>query len=192
MHRTEVTVRDFREFVKATHHRTEAEEKGERWSWSHPRAYKLDDSQPVMYVTRKDAAAYCSWVGGRLPTDTEWTWAFRAGETVTGHLWYGVDDRYVWYRENSEARPHPVARKLPNAWGLYDMEGNAWEWTRIDPGGKWPYAIRGGAWITCPVIEGAPKPADQVAADTDGPFSRCPSAGTAAHIRDDIGFRCAR
>jgi formylglycine-generating enzyme required for sulfatase activity len=185
---TEVTVRDFTLFMKSSAYRTEAEQAGERWTWANPRGFRLAARQPVVYVTLKDAEAYCAWAGGRLPTEAEWTYAFRAGQTVTGRLWWNTDGRYVWYRENSRAQPHPVGQKLPNAWGLYDMEGNVWEWTRSAPGDKWPAAIRGGSWVTCPIIEGAP--GEQRGPD-DGPFTRCPSTGALAHARDDIGFRCA-
>ncbi len=188
MGRTEVTVARFRDFVKATGHRTDAEKAGENWNWANPRAFKLADEQPVVYVSMDDAAAYCAWSGGRLPTESEWTYAFRAGgNTIRGHLWWDPDGRYVWYRENSKASPQPVGRKLPNAWGLYDMEGNAWEWTRSEPDEKYPGMIRGGSWITCPLIEG--KPGEQRPPDA-APFTRCPSSG--AHIRDDVGFRCVR
>ena len=190
MHKTEVTVGHFREFVKATGYITETEKAGSRWFWSNTRAFKVADRQPVVYVSLKDAEAYCSWIGARLPTEPEWTYAFRAGETITGHLWWNTDGRYVWYRENSGAQPQPVGRKLPNAWGLHDMEGNAWEWTRTVPPEKAPAAIRGGSWIACPAIEGAPKQPGEKSGQEYQPFSRCPSMGD--HIRDDVGFRCAR
>jgi formylglycine-generating enzyme required for sulfatase activity len=183
---TEVTVQQFRSFVRQSGYRTEAERKGDRWTWSLPRSYKLQDRQPVMYVTAGDAEAYCSHIGGRLPTEAEWSYAFQAGEGVQGRLWWNTDGRYVWFRENSEFRPHPVGQKLPNAWGLYDMEGNAWEWTRTAASAGPPYWIRGGSWITCPVIEGRPG-----SVPAGGPFTRCGSDGK-VHLRDDIGFRCAK
>ena len=189
MNKTEVTVGDFREFVDATGYRSETELNGSRWNWSNARAFHVEDSQPVVYVSLKDAEAYCSWIGARLPTEDEWTYAFRAGETVAGHLWWNTDGRYVWYRENSNSSPQPVGEKPPNAWGLHDMEGNAWEWTRTGAEYYTPAAIRGGSWVTCPVIESAPKlPGENDTGYT--PFSRCPSNGD--HIRDDVGFRCAR
>jgi formylglycine-generating enzyme required for sulfatase activity len=184
--RTEVTVEQFRRFVRQTGYRTEAEERGDAWVWSRPRAYKLQDRQPVMYVSAGDAEAYCSYAGGRLPTEAEWSYAFRAGGSAQGNLWWNTDGRYVWFRENSGFTPHPAGEKLPNAWGLFDMEGNAWEWTRATDASGPPYWIRGGSWITCPLIEGAPGPNQR-----SGPFTRCGSDGT-AHVRDDIGFRCAK
>jgi len=184
---TEVTVAQFRRFVEATGYRTVAEERQMPQNWAKPRGYPLLDEQPVLWVALPDAEAYCAWAGGRLPTEEEWAYAFRANETVQGHLWWNTDGRYVWYRENSDARPQPVGTKLPNAWGLYDMEGSAWEWSRNPGDEKYPGAIRGGSWVTCPGIEGKPTPEGA----SFSPFTRALSNGT-AHIRDDIGFRCAR
>jgi formylglycine-generating enzyme required for sulfatase activity len=184
--RTEVTVEQFRRFVRQAGYRTEAEQKGDDWTWFRPRAYRLQNQQPVMYVTANDAEAYCAYIGGRLPTEAEWSYAFQAGEGRQGRLWWNTDGRYVWFRENSDFSPRPVGTKLPNAWGLYDMEGNAWEWTRTTESSGPPYWIRGGSWITCPVIEGRPG-----AVPAGGPFTRCGSDGK-VHLRDDIGFRCAK
>ncbi len=66
-----------------------------------------------------------------LPTEAQWEYACRAGTTTT-HYWGDVlDDDYVWYSSNSDSdEVHPVGTRLPNAWGLYDMNGNVWEWGR--------------------------------------------------------------
>jgi formylglycine-generating enzyme required for sulfatase activity len=65
----------------------------------------------------------------RLPTEAEWEYAARAGTTGnyggTGDL-----DEMGWHLDNSEEHTHPAAQKQPNAWGLYDMHGNVWEWTQ--------------------------------------------------------------
>lgn len=184
----EVTVGEFRRFVEAQAYKTVAEERGDTYTWAKPRSYRLADNLPVTYVTLRDAEAYCAWVGGRVPSETEWTYAFRAGaEREQGHLWWNTDGRYVWFRENSDARPHKVGTRLPNAWGLFDMEGNVWEWTLAPKWEKYKAMIRGGSWVTCPFIEGRPKEGGP----DRGRFTRCSSDGL-VHLRDDIGFRCAR
>jgi formylglycine-generating enzyme required for sulfatase activity len=84
--------------------------------------------------------------GFRLPTEAEWEYACRAG---TQGPRYGDLNEIAWYRENSGGRPHPVGLKQANAWGLYDMLGNVWEWCSdlYDPEVYGPYRIfRGGGW----------------------------------------------
>ncbi|WP_030162392.1 MULTISPECIES: formylglycine-generating enzyme family protein [unclassified Glycomyces] len=85
--------------------------------------------------------------GYRLPTEAEWEYACRAGTTGPR---YGDLDAIAWHRGNSDERPHPVGRKQPNAWGLHDMLGNAWEWCWdvYDAEVYRDYrVIRGGGWF---------------------------------------------
>ncbi|MCE7972977.1 MAG: hypothetical protein DYG92_01440 [Leptolyngbya sp. PLA1] len=87
-------------------------------------------------MTRKNAEEFCRWLSWksgkvfRLPTAEEWEHACRAGAKTAYP--FGDDAKllgeHAWYAENSDATPHPVKSKKPNAWGLYDMLGNVQEW----------------------------------------------------------------
>jgi len=89
------------------------------------------DNLPVENVSWNDAKEFCrrlSQMTGkeyRLPTEAEWEYACRAGTTGD---YAGELDAMAWYNENSGGKTHPVGQKQPNAFGLYDMHGNVWEW----------------------------------------------------------------
>jgi formylglycine-generating enzyme required for sulfatase activity len=82
-------------------------------------------NRPAKTVTWDEARDYCRAIGGRLPTEAEWEYAARAGSTQPR---YGDIDRIAWYSGNSGAQTHDVGQKQPNAFGLYDMLGNVWQW----------------------------------------------------------------
>ena len=84
------------------------------------------DQRPVEMVNWGEATAYCTAVGMRLPTEAEWEYAARARSTVAR---YGDLDPIAWYEKNSDNQSHEVGQKRPNAWKLFDMLGNVWEWT---------------------------------------------------------------
>lgn len=89
----------------------------ERVSW--------DDVQE--FIARLNAAN--PGAGYRLPTEAEWEYAARAG-TTGDYGGTGVLDEMGWYADNAGDGTHPVAQKLPNAWGFYDMHGNVSEWVQ--------------------------------------------------------------
>jgi formylglycine-generating enzyme required for sulfatase activity len=128
------------------------------------------DDCPVESVSWNDAQKFIEKLNRkekgsqyRLPTEAEWEYACRAG---TRTRYYTGDseedlDRAGWYGRNSGGKTHPVGRKEPNGFGLYDMHGNVWEWCQdwygdypngsvIDPKGPSSGSsrvLRGGSWI---------------------------------------------
>jgi formylglycine-generating enzyme required for sulfatase activity len=138
--KTEVTVAQFRAFVEAAGY----EKQG--WNWErrcsdhmgpaenrpcqNPGFEQTDDC-PIVRVDYNDARAFCEWLSQqtgqffRLPTEAEWEYACRAG-TATDYS--GDIEQMAWFDATSDGLIHPVARKKPNPWGLYDMYGNVSEW----------------------------------------------------------------
>jgi formylglycine-generating enzyme required for sulfatase activity len=181
----EVTVGQFRVFVTATNYRTEAETDGvggcmldaglgekvfdTKLNWRNPGYPNPQaDDEPVVQVSWNDAMAFCKWLSKqerrhyRLPTEAEWEYACRAGTTTR---WASGDsaellDAIAWTPKSDVSAPRPVGRKAPNAFGLFDMHGNVWEWCldrygpyragpEINPHGPTvgnQRVLRGGAW----------------------------------------------
>lgn len=114
--------------------------------------------------------------GYRLPTESEWEYACRAG---TLGARYGNIDDIAWYRGNSGGYVHPVGTRAPNAHGLHDMLGNVWNWCwdHYDPDVYGNYRVlRGGGWL-------------------DEHWSCRASVRRRSHpafLSDDVGFRVAR
>ncbi len=160
---TEVTVGQWRRFTDSTGYRTEAETnhgmfvwiggptrfaKRAGLSWRDP-GYPQDDTYPVAGISWHDAQKFCAWLTARekaagrlpegygytLPTEAQWEYACRAGDT--GPDMEKAPGDYAWFAGNSDGHAHPVATKRANAWGFYDMIGNAWEWC-LDWYGKYP------------------------------------------------------
>lgn len=130
-------------------------EKDPKLTWENP-GQAQTDRDPVVCVSWQDARAYIAWLnrkahrGGaasangpyRLPSEAEWEYAARAGTTTK--FYWGDDDAaapvHAWFNANSgcekveglfcdHGQTHPVGAKPPNAFGLYDMAGNVWQWT---------------------------------------------------------------
>ena len=100
-----------------------------------PSHFKGDDL-PVECVSWHDSNEFCEILSGKtgreysLPTEAQWEFSCRAGSE--GTFCFGDSDQrlehFAWYEKNSENKTHPVGQKRPNAWGLFDMHGNVWEW----------------------------------------------------------------
>ena len=183
-----------------------------------------EPTNPVEQIRWKQAAEYCNarsrlegldapydpktWrcnfesSGCRLPTEAEWEYACRAG-TPTSYFFGdgpGALAEYAWFKDNATRGPHPVGRKRPNPWGLYDMYGNVWEWCndfyaedyyRSSPGKdpRGPQAsqtrvLRGGCWNSRAALLRSAYRNDEDPGYTDACFGR--------DVSGFVGFRCVR
>ncbi len=134
-----VTKAQFAAFVSAADYTTEAETANAKMTWRDP-GFEQTGDDPVVCVSWKDAERFCAWLSEKekktysLPSEAQWEYACRAG-TTTAYS-FGDDpkmlDDYAWYGDNSDSHTHPVGGRQPNAWGLYDMQGNVWQWCADD------------------------------------------------------------
>jgi len=166
---------------------------------------RKSDDLPKRDVSWTEAIAFCDKLSElekrqskgaryRLPTEAEWEYACRAGSTTK--FSFGDDaaqmGEFAWYGANSGGRPHAVGQKRPNAWGLYDMHGNAWEmcWDGFD---KEYYAESPTA--DPPGRLEAPVRVARGGCFGDGPF-RCTSPHREGNKTENrgywLGFRVAR
>jgi formylglycine-generating enzyme required for sulfatase activity len=176
MGQTPVTVAAYRKYASVTGESMPNLSKG----WD-------DDAVPMTSVSWTDTRGYCAWEGLRLPTEAEWEYASRAG--VTG-VRYGELDEIAWHSGNSVGHPSPVAQKRANAFMLYDMLGNVWQWTA-----DWYKPYEGDSMETDP--QGPPSGEDRVLRGgcwfVDSSYVR-----SSFRNRDrpsirvfNVGFRCA-
>ncbi|MBL8628693.1 MAG: SUMF1/EgtB/PvdO family nonheme iron enzyme [Rhodospirillaceae bacterium] len=200
--RTEVTVGQYREFVRETGYQppkkacrvwdNEFVDKADA-TWENPyQPAKPEPNHPVGCVSWNDAQAFIAWLSKktgkvyRLPSTAEWEYAARAGSTTARFWGEGTEDAceyantydisakekypFPWtFSPCRDGYPEqaPVAKFKPNAFGLYDMIGNVWEWTadcyagshqgRPKDGKAWVWdgtcenrETRGGAWMSAP------------------------------------------
>jgi len=148
---TEVTVGQFKKFLKSSGHKPD-----KPIDWAELYKTSPTDDHPMIYVSWFDAIAYCEWAGKRLPTEKEWEFAARGGL---------VDKEFPWGDEESIAREYanfrgalgrdkwdkttaPVGSFRPNGYGLHDMAGNVWEWCQDWYDEDTEYRVlRGGSWF---------------------------------------------
>lgn len=172
-----VTVGEWRAFVKATGWQSKMDV-----DWQHP-GFAQDDRHPVVCVSWHDAQLYLQWLSEktgqeyRLPSETEWEYACRAGSHTAFSFGDQVTPEHANYDGQFTYNDGPKGSSLggtsrvgsyqPNPWGLFDMHGNVWEWTQDTvhdnylgaptDGSAWEQGgdqarriLRGGAWLYQP------------------------------------------
>ena len=186
MMETEVTLGMFKAFVSDTGYESKGNtpygwtgstwEQNSKYSWRNP-GFSQNDNHPVTCVSWNDAVEFCKWLGKKtglnitLPTEAQWEYSCRAGST-TAYFWGNAlngdkancNGNYpcgTTTKGKYVGKTTPVGSYQSNAWGLYDMHGNVWEWCAdwygdypsgsvTDPAGpsSGSYRVfRGGSWL---------------------------------------------
>jgi formylglycine-generating enzyme required for sulfatase activity len=186
MDEAEVTNERYAAFVKATRH-------SPPYYWFKGAIPKGMEKHPVVNVSWEDAGAFCGWEGKRLPTEAEWERACRGGEEGRMYPWGDTNPTAAQAVFDLDTGAAAVCTKERNAFGLCDIIGNVWEWTRDwydrdyyqaatdrNPPGpdKGIYRVlRGGSWFDQPQL-----------------FLTCSYRSWArpAERSPTIGFRCVK
>jgi formylglycine-generating enzyme required for sulfatase activity len=186
---TLVTVDAYKRFVNERRHFKMPEAPSFNIDWSNP-------NHPIVRVPWNEAKAYCEWVGGNLPTEAEWEYAARGGRDGLKYPWGNeITPENANYLGSKWKGTSPVRSYAANAWGLYDMAGNAREWMA-----DWYDRDYYGTLLSDKVVEDprGPDHKSRERALRGGAFVKVPSVlrvsnrdGNAPGLSDDsIGFRC--
>jgi formylglycine-generating enzyme len=174
----EVTNKEFVEFLNKNGNQFEDNSQwidlSGKWNTLKCRIYQIDnqffvetgyEDFPVNFVNWYGANAYCKWRGGRLPTEFEWEYVAKGGKHGQKEHHSEIEknlENYAWFSENSNDQVHKRGLKKSNILGIFDLQGNVWEWcqnfyasnyyqniTRKNPEGPQQAdfrVIRGGSW----------------------------------------------